>query len=400
MARSRTLGRVFGLGILPVLLQCGPGPQPPAPEETLPLPERVTAILTAPDPRQRAVQLLDLLDALGPDQTAELLAALDDARGLVDEVATVLVGAWWAEHDPRAAFESRPQRWGHGSIWIGTVTREWARHDPYVALEAVRQIPEAGESRRLLATRSLIRGWFESRAAADDLLAYIEKMRPGRPRNEALQVFAARLVLRDGPAAALELADRTAADSGGDNFKTQLVRYLASALASTDPQLAAAFANEHQGEEGGQHLRRRVGQSWAQHDAPGAMAWARALPAGEERDDVVRSTYRAWFRRDRESAMVWMREQAPDPAIEPAMRVFIVAIASDDPPGALDWIDRIEDARRRDETLAEIGRQWMRLDPEAASAWLEGVDLPADVKESIAQRSRVEASGKSGRASR
>jgi hypothetical protein len=347
----------------------------------------VTAILTEPDPRLRTAQLLDLLENLSPDDTSALLAALDDERAYVDEVATVLVGAWWTEHDPQAAFDSRPQRWGQGSLWIATVSREWARHDPLAALEAVKRIPEAGESRRLAATRALTQGWFGSHAAPDELLSYIEEIQAGRSRNEVLHIFANRLVMRDGAAAAVELVDRTLSDSDGDNFKTQLVRYVTSAVAAEDPQLAVALADEHGSGRKGQHLRRRVGQSWARNDGASAMAWATSLPAGEERDDVVRSAYRSWTRRDRESAMAWMRVQQPDPALEPAMRIFIVAVASDDPPGALDWMDRIEDPKRREETLAEIGRQWMRLDPEAAVPWLEGVDLPEDVKSSIVERS-------------
>jgi len=386
MPWRKLLSFLFIFSMLPALLQCDSGPQPAAYDEAVPLGERVTAILIEPDPRLRTALLLDLLESLGPDDTATLLDALDDERAYVDEVATVLVGAWWTEHDPQAAFDSGPQRWGHGSIWIATVTREWARRDPHAALETVKRIPEAGESRRLAATRALTQGWFGSNAAPDELLSYIEEIRAGRARNEVLHIFANRLVMRDGPAAAVELVDRTLPDSDGDNFKTQLVRYVTSAVASEDPKLAVALADEHGTGRKGQHLRRRVGQSWARHDGPGAMAWALALPAGEERDDVVRSAYRSWTRRDRESAMAWMRVQQPDPALEPAMRVFIVAVASDDPPGALDWMDRIEDPKRREETLAEIGRQWMRLDPEAADVWLEGVDLPEDVKSSIAQR--------------
>jgi len=351
------------------------------------LPDRVTAILSAPDPRLRAAQLLDLLEQLGPDDTAELLDALDGARRHMDEVATVLVGAWWAEHDPQAAFDSRPQRWGHGSIWLDTVTREWARRSPHAALEAVKQIPDAGEAARLAAARSLTRGWFYSQAAPDELLAYVEETGPGRSRNEVLHIFAQQLVMRDGTAAALELVDKTPADSGGDNFKTQLVRYVTTALAAKDPQLALAFVGEHGTGRKGRPLRRRVGQSWARHDGRAAMAWARALPAGEERDDVVKFTYRSWIRGEREGAMAWIRDQETDPAIEPAVRVFIVAVASDDPPGALEWIDRIADPKRREDTLAEIGRRWMRADPEAAGAWLEAVDLPADVKNSLKARS-------------
>jgi hypothetical protein len=386
MPRHKILIFLFVFSILPAMLQCDSGPRPAADDETLPLGERVTATLTEPDPRLRTALLPDLLESLGPDDTAGLVDALDDERAYVDEVATVLVGAWWTEHDPQAAFDSGPQRWGHGSTWIATVSREWARHDPHAALEAVKRIPEAGESRRLAATRALTQGWFGSNAAPDELLSYIEGIHAGRSRNEVLHIFANRLVMRDGTAAAVELVDRTPPDSDGDNFKTQLVRYVTSAVASEDPLLAVALADEHGTGRKGQHLRRRVGQSWARHDGAGAMAWARALPAGEEREDVVRSAYRSWTRRDRESAMAWMRIQQPDPALEPAMRVFIVTVANDDPPGALDWMDRIEDPKRREETLAEIGRRWMLLDPEAADAWLEGVDLPEDVKSSIAQR--------------
>lgn len=387
MPRRRLFIFLFLFSVLPALLQCDSSPQPAAEDEALPLGERVTAILSEPAPRLRTALLLDLLERLAPDDTATLLDALDEERANVDEVVTVLVGAWWAEHDPRAAFDSPPQRWGQGSIWIATVAGEWARRDPHAALETVKRIPAAGESRRLAATRALTRGWFGSNAAPDELLSYIEELRAGRSRNEVLHIFANRLVMRDGPAAAVELVDRTPPDSDGDNFKTQLVRYVTSAVASEDPQLALALADEHGTGRKGQHLRRRVGQSWARHDGAGAMAWARALPAGEERDDVVKSTYRSWIRRDREPAMAWMRVQQPDPALEPAVRVFIAAVASNDPPGALDWMDRIEDPKRREETLAEIGRRWMQLDPEAADAWLEGVDLPEDVKSSIAQRS-------------
>ena len=46
------------------------------------------------------------------------------------------------------------------------------------------------------------------------------------------------------------------------------------------------------------------------------------------------------------------------------------------PPGS-------EDPRRRNKVLKAAGRAWMKSDPAAAKAWLEGPGVPREVREAV-----------------
>jgi hypothetical protein len=376
-------GAAFGLGYR--LGGFHDGPSSFAPSLAEGAESRLAAILPMPDSRERARQLVRFFDAAGPVDAPEVRAAFAAAGQDVDEVAVVLFAGWWAEHHPNDALhEDLVPGWA--DLWIRTVVREWARRDPEGALRAIGKIPAERATSRRSAELPLIRGWFESGADPAGLLDFVEGIELGRPRSEALDEFAVRMLERDGIDASLRVAE--AVPDGRGKFKLQFYRRFASALTSRDPQRAVAWAKQQAEGPYNKNLMRRIAARWGWLEGEAAMEWALALPDGEERDESVLAAYRSWGRRDRERASAWMRSREPTPALEPALALFIIRVARDDPEEALEWLVHIEDEERRLQTLASVGRRWMVSDPVAATAWLEGAGLPAEAKESILDGSR------------
>ena len=106
--------------------------------------------------------MADFFDRANPNDAYDLREVFRIEREHVDEVAELLLAAWWARFDPQTALARRMHpHWSGRHPWIETVVREWARAAPESALQAVAEMDKQRVEPHQAAVRSLIRGWFE-----------------------------------------------------------------------------------------------------------------------------------------------------------------------------------------------------------------------------------------------
>jgi len=362
------------------------GDAPPPPSEVS---AAVESALLHPDALERTAQLARLLHGLGPDAIGDVRAAYDAVFVDVGDVEIVLLAEWWAQFDPRAAFDWTRREWaGQHPAVVAAVIRAWAARDPEQARQAVDEI--ALPVLRSASVEALLRGWDES--GEPGLVGYVAGLPFGGPRQLAIARLATRRLHRSGAEEVLRWAEGLS-DDHPDHFKLQVFRRVASAVAELDPQAAAAWAERHSTGEYGDGLFRKVGVRWAKRDAPAAMAWLATLPAGQQRDVGIQETYRVWLGRDAEGATTWLRSSELEPWLEPALALFALYLSRESPEEAMDWAARIQDQERRQQTIVKIGRRWVVADPDAAESWLDRAELSEEMRSWIHEPPRAPRGG-------
>lgn len=374
----------FGLGVL----AARPPPSNP--------PARSTALATPPapgtpgaavydallirDPFARTAAVAQALGGLGRDDLPDVRAAYDYIVTSPADPEIGLLAQWWAQHDPEGAFA-----WAVGSpnadrvLVISAVLRTWAQQDPQAANQALvglrsPEVVRAGSIATVL-------GW--ENAGHADLPAFLAALPQGILQQRTIDVLARRMVLRDGPAEAFRWAESLAPDDKAGGLKVNAMRRMAGAAAEVDPAAAMAFATKHGEKNWGRGMYGRVGTTLARRDGATAMEWVATLPEGLEQRHAVQETYREWLKADRRSAMRWMRGQQTEPWLDPAIRLFALTLARSSPEIGLAWAGRISPENRRDDAIYRVARIWLGEDPVAARAWIEGADIPEEVKQRL-----------------
>ena len=79
----------------------------------------------------------------------------------------------------------------------------------------------------------------------------------------------------------------------------------------------------------------------------------------------------------------WLNSLPAEPSLDPAVDAFARRISDDDPQGALSWAESIIDPDLRTQSVTNVGQEWYRQDPEAATQWVENSQLPSEVQAAI-----------------
>jgi hypothetical protein len=336
----------------------------------------VLDVMSVEDPLARAARLATLLQGFGPIGVREIQEAWTVAVRDVEAPATVelaLLVEWWCRHDPEGAFRWLQHRHRLRDPTLMTaLVRAWATRDPVAASAMLATLPQRQNMDLSLLRYALAMGWNAS--GQPGVEEYLIALPSGADRQIALSGLIADKVRRDGVEETIRWAEALPDDAAA-KFKLRAYRRVASAIADVDPIRAAAWAESQLDGEWGTGLLRRVAGHWSLQDGQSAMQWLRGLPASPDLPGAFEEAYRTWLSSDREVARAWLREQELDASLDPAIALYALSTARDDPPAALPWAARVQDETRRDETLEKIARTWLHRDPDAARAWLETSEL-------------------------
>ena len=196
-------------------------------------------------------------------------------------VAMEMLAEAWSKIDPAGAFQ-RIQGWEYCGPWRclswcdrGHATT-WLRR----ARQSRRSVPGALRDN---VSDAVIHGWADS---GDPAIwdAYVA----GQPfGSKAAYDLMQRIAASEGVDALLRRAESVPEDAA-DGFRPLALRYAVDIAAETDPERAAAFAEQHRGwsKADSSGSSRVVGRL---SDGPRATEWALSQPAGGVRDDGAAS---------------------------------------------------------------------------------------------------------------
>ena len=269
-----------------------------------PISGAVRNTLSIKNPLERAAALAGLLSVVPFSAYEEVENAFDAFFIENYELEHVLFVEWWAQFDPRAAYEwTRAAYKGKHPRVVMAAVEAWARQDPQEALGVALALPRVGQ---LLDAGQLavIAGWDDSGEPGLD--AYLARMPQGTMRQAAMDTIIRRRLLRDGPDAALTFVEAVPDNSPAD-FKRRLRRRFVNQMAKMDPHVAKKVARQWAAAEGGDAaLLRLLAVNWSKNGDPQeVMEWFGSLDAGvsyEVSDEGTREGYRAWLNTDRDVA--------------------------------------------------------------------------------------------------
>ena len=275
-----------------------------------------------------------------------------------------------APFDPETTF-SAPRM-----VIFGRRLTAWAAQDPAAAFAVFDDLPAFTDEDRREALSALVRGVLAyGGTPSPEVIQTIERLPVLKTRGVVMEVLVAGMLGRDGTektrAFIESLGERPSPGLASEFFRT-----FVTVLATRDPEAGIAFANAHAQGRFGRNLRRRLGARWGHADGVGAMEWARSLPAGGEREDVLDHTYRTFTRRNPQAAVAWMSENRHDPSLAVILPKYLVFLAREDPETAAGLLPKVTSSKYRNEIVAKVAKQWLRLDPDAAKAWMESIRLP------------------------
>jgi hypothetical protein len=259
----------------------------------------------------------------------------------------------------------------------------WGFRDGRAALSELESVDDPDLEARL--RQSLVEGWVESEDR-EGVGAYIADLTDPRRRGRLTFLLAGH-TMRDGADVAMRWVDSLPEDAPND-FKRGAFYHVSVAVAKQDSGLAVEWFEANRTRPWSEGSLEGIARMWAEfHDPPALFAWLRGPPvAGErpgERGAAIADGFRVWLRRQPDEAEAWLRAELPDPRLDPAIHELVRSIAQASPATAVEWAERVEDPVLRRRGLHIAGRNWQRKDPEATRAWLEGSDLPEEMKQSI-----------------
>jgi hypothetical protein len=346
----------------------------------------VQAALLDPDRLAGVEALAAVLRKSGPDQVPEVLAGFETVFLDVAEIEVVLLAEWWADFDPKAAFDwSRNSAIGHHPLVMHSVLEAWARRDPLAARDALAGLVDPFLRRGSI--DSLISGWDAS--GRPGLIEYLRSLGASVDALMSMAPLARRHVLRDGAEGAFAWAEAFPEDPPEDalRFKLQMFRRVASAAAPIDPEKTAAWAARHANGPNGDGLLARTATGWVSQfgDGEKVLRWLSTQPDGAQRDDAVQEGYIAWSIRSYDQATAWLLATPHQLWMEPALGVQASRLATTDPEAAIAIARGLQNPDLREQTYVSIGDTWLRRDPEAARRWLASGEPSESARNQILQ---------------
>ncbi len=312
------------------------------------------AVRRLPPGRRRDELLATLLGRIGTGDAGEAMRRLGAIGGVTTrESARREILRAWAGRDAAAALEwiethreaaPRSLRAARLEAWM----EGYARTDPAAALEHAVNLP--GDTRDdLLQKRRMVETVVEELVVGGriaEALAGLEKLPPGRVRNEALSE-------------------------------------LYSEWAKESPQVAAAhfLANRR---EGGERMAAGLVRAWAETDPTAAAGFVASLGTGDPAFEVaVSSLIERWSRYDLDGPGQWLNELPPSEEIDRAVAVFSMRASHEDPAGAMTWAESISSESRRTRVMSGVAESWKEIDPAGFEAYLESSGLDEQTVEQL-----------------
>jgi hypothetical protein len=349
----------------------------------LPEPEPLTvasfrAALENPDWLARTYGVSAFLRELSPENLPAALEVYEaQLPWLVTDEQRLFMLAW-SRFDVAAALEralSWPRRFVRNGS--GAAIYAWAYRDPEGAVQALEQVSDP-ELKGFM-ERRMIAGWAHGRhkQSANQYIASV----PGGPRRFEYAGVLAWEYSKQGTEAVMRWADEI--PDVLPRYKAASFIKAATTVAALDAPAAARWVTENLDKPYVMEALRSVARSWGVDEPRDALDWLMTLPAGGERDAAIPSAWGIWLAHAPKEAVEWLDSETPARVLDPAVRMLMDKARESTPAVAMRWSVALADPQRLADYVTEIGRDWLRREPELARAWLAQSELPEEIRGAI-----------------
>jgi hypothetical protein len=331
----------------------------------------IRAALGEADEVDRAERTAAVLQHLDAENVVEAVAVYDQMINMLDEMDIRPFASAWARFDPAGALD-HTLHWrfrDKQQIGASAAIEGWALRDPVAALQAYddasARFPSFSEDLFL----NLLTGWLYS--GEGGLVEYIAAIK-GHKQEIAIARVVGKLMRKSGADATMAWVESIVRNAAYEvTFKKRVFRRGIRVVGRWDPELAGAWATEHEGEAYAVDAPRIIASLWGPRDGRAAMEWVRDLPREDLPELAIREAFRTWLASDRAEAVAWLESETLTAFHEPAITFYAKDLGKRNPEQAIGWCERILDAHRRLSCLEMAAANWYQRDPVAAEEWLE-----------------------------
>jgi hypothetical protein len=354
------------------------------------LAERLAAAFSEKDPIKRVARVTSLLGqqparALPVTVVNRVRVAFDRAPLPDGEIEFASFGAWLSQAEPESTYRwLRESRQGRSLRVFVAVFEEWGERDPIGAARAANR--DAFEKRRESALRAAVRGATRSGPLASEVLISMLEEIPNRgQRRAAVKSLVEARLARDGIDGLLKWIGSLPTQSGA--VADDLAYVSAVAISSIDPVRATGSLHAITDVAGSlpPDVAQEIASIWDDLDPLATLVWLSTLDPASDYARIVHLTFHAWMRQDRFAALSWADQRAEDPApwLLPIRALYGFVVGHEDSEEGLRLLFQLPINSQREQFVRHLVSEWKESDPEAAAAWLEAADLPADRKERL-----------------
>ncbi len=281
----------------------------------------------------------------------------------------------------------------------------WSQNDLTAATAYGLKIP-AGRERRDFFQNIAAQLFSANYSAAAN---WLSKLPDVENKNQLVKIFAPTWVQRD-VASAAAFAPTLPPGSG----QTRLVNDVAYQMAGTDPakamdwvrQLpdgnarnaaadmvrAVTTANDIRSLPDGTAKQKAIielADRWSQNDPSTAAKWLNTLPESPEKAAAAANVITNWCKNDFDhDAVFWIYQLPTGSTKDSAMTAYSNNLFNVHPEQAVRDAQSIGDPKAQQAQVTTLLRRWMQTDPAKATAAVQGLSLPDDVKAQLLQTKR------------
>lgn len=314
--------------------------------------------LTNNESRQFA--LGKIFPMLATDNPTNALAALDSLQDQTKSASLVSAG-WrdamladvfgkWAAKDPEAvsvAATNLPPGDFRQRI-IADLGQRWGASNATNALAWAEALPV--ESDRTVAVNQIVGSWAKAAlaAATNDFVITVESLPP----------FTNNVPLRR------QLLEQVARDSG--LLHLDATAQSIAAMPAGDDQQAAI-----------------VGLLSVWPEKIPTLNWLRAFPETNSQPQHIQSVLKSWAESEPAAVVQWLTNQPAASVSEEMSAAFVDGAVVKYPEFAAQWTQSVTDEAQRQKFQVQVATQWLKNDAVAAQKWIDSLELPAEIKQSL-----------------
>ncbi|MSU35074.1 MAG: hypothetical protein EXS36_08155 [Pedosphaera sp.] len=292
------------------------------------------------------------------------------ARGALDNPSFNLLDEAlrkrWVREDLAAALGhagSLPSHGGRANA-LRAVYTAWAGLEPAAALESAKARPQTDN--RLALIRSVLQVLAQS--DPERALREIRALKISRFDDLVRETLVS--LARTDPVAAMQELAGWPLDKRFQALEGVLVEWIRN-----DADAAVAWCESRPSEFERKVSLAQASRAISATDPERAMKLALKLGTGDLTLDALSQAFQAWCGQDLIAAEQWLQAQPAGEIRRKSLAEFVRAAVTQDPALAARYLDSKASPEDRVEVGGFLAAQWGRLDPIAASAWVEG--LPA-----------------------
>jgi len=311
-------------------------------------------------------------------------AAMDMATGIGDSnlrtKAQKRVAMEWSEEDPAAAIQwmqSLPVGQTK-DIASSTISKSIVEKDPQAAMDMASGIGDS--NLRTEAQENVVEQWSKNNPAA--AAQWMQSLPEGRTKNLAASGISQSMAEKD-PQAAMDMAKGI----GDTGIRAEAETTVATAWMSHDPAAAIQWMQSLPvGQTKDSALLGFSYHYWNNSNPQAAFDMASGIGDTGIRTEEALNAARDFFSIDPAAAIPWLQSLPEGPTKDLAVGGISQGMAFKAPQVAMDMASGIGDSNLRTEAQKDVVEQWSKIDPAAATQWINRSALPQEVKTQLLQR--------------